>query len=532
MKKRVLAALLCVAMAATLLVGCNDGGSDTETGSEGTPTETDQPDTGNASTGLSVEPVVYYPFESTNEGWKVVVEDTSKSANNAYDASVTTGSRTIVDGDSSLADFSHPGVLGQSVYLNRSYAIDLNFEPTNTDAYTISFWVWALGMTDYMPTLQYGSNMAYADGNNVAWANFTHTSWPGSPTYPMLWSRNEVANAEDGTACWPWMWAYTDAAVEDNLQGYKEWVNVTIVVTGDNYTSPVGTGAVGCQLYIDGVLKFDSYDNYNNATYFEVTDGLAALAPELMKPVENQTFEAYFGINYWDTMFKGCVDEFYVFDQALTAADVAALYAKGDATVDPKINTDDEPKENARVLLGENSVGANNYSQAFWTDFSDTWEVKEGTTKTITFKNYHTNLNFGNYMNAVVILQNVAEAHSADPANTAGLKADTSYKEYIVARMDNYAWTPTTNTGTEGHGICTVENDWDFTTSDAFKDATHNATVVLKITNNGTTADIEMEVTSADGTVHHQSYKGIAIDGPLYACLTVEKSCIDITSVE
>lgn len=531
MKKRVLAALLCVAMTASLLVGCGGGGSDTEKGSEkNTETQKEsetesETESENAGAELSVKPVVYYPFESTDEGWKVVVEDTSKSKNNAYDASVTTGSRTIIDGDKALADLTHDGVSGKCAYLNRSYAIDLNFKPTNTDAYTVSFWTWALGMTDFMPTLQYGSNMAYADGNNVAWANFTQTTWPGSATYPMVWSRNELGNGADGTACWPWMWAYDDTF----LRGYKQWVNVTIVVTGDNYTAPSGTGAVGCQLYLDGELKYDSFDNYNNATYFEVTDGLAAFAPQLMKPVEGQTFEAYFGINYWDNLFKGCVDEFYVFDQALTADDVKALYAKGDGTADPKIDTSGEPKENPRVLLGENSVGKNNYESAWWADFSDIYEVKEGTTKTITFKNYHTNLNYANWYNAAVILQSTEKGHSADPANASYAEG---YSEYLVARMDAHAWKGAVATNQEGHGLCTVESDLDLTTADAFKNATHNATVVLKVTNHGKTADIVMEITTAEDKKYNLSYKGIAVDGPLYVCLTVEKACIDILSVE
>ena len=541
MKKRVLAALLCVAMAATLLVGCGgnpaDGSEDSQSqaGSEnpGKDTEKDtttkdtekDTTTGTENTGdagkLSAEPVVYYPFESADEGWKVVVADASKAGNNAYDPANNTGSRGIIDGDMSLAKILEGGVAGNMISFNRDYALDLNFEPTNTKEWSVSFWVCHAGMTDFGPTLQFGSNMAYAAdaGNKVAWLNVT--AGHGNP-YPVLWSRNEIYDGPTGVDCWPWMCGWDSIAY-----GQTEWAMITVVCSGEEQQSPIADGGttVGAQLYINGELKYDSNENYNNGTYFEYTWD-ATMAPDLMIPAEGQTFEAYFGINYWDVMYKGYLDELYVFDKALTAEDVAALYAKGDATNPPTFDPNDIPKENPRVLLGENSVGANNYTQAWWTDWSDIYEVAEGTTKTITFKNYHTALNFGNYMNAAVILQKTPTGHSADTAHAAYAEG---YAEYLVARLDNYAWQGAVNTGTEGHGLCTLESDWNW---DTFADSTHEATVVLKVTNHGTTADIEMEITAKDGNVYHQSYKGIAVDGPVYACLTVEKACIDIISVE
>lgn len=519
MKRRVLAALLCVAMTGSLLAGC--GNTENTENASGTEADSgkDVEDTGKAdntendgNTELSVEPIVYYGFESTDEGWSVVVEDTTKSANNAYDlADICTGvARGIVDGDVSLADLTHAGVSGKCAYLNRSWAMDLNFDATNTDEWSVSFWVYALGMTNYMPTLQFGSNLGY-DSGSVSWLNVTKTDWAGD-VYPMLWSRHEDYNS------WPWMYAY-----DTTLHGYKEWVNITIVATGETFDSPDGIKVAGCQLYLDGELVYDAYDNYMNATYFEITDSLGTLAPDIMKVNDNQTFESYFGINYWDTMFKGCVDELYVFDKAITAEDAAALYNRGDATVDPELDLSGEPTENSKVLLGQNGdyVGANDYTQDWWTDFSDTWQVAEGETKTITFKSYHTNLNFGNYMNPVVILQNIADVHAvADNAD---------YKEYIVARTDNYAWDGTTNTN-DSQTLCTASCDWNW---DTFKDDTHGASYVLKVTNNGTSADIVMTVTTADGSaVYTQSYTGIAVDGDVYVCLTVEKAVIDEINVQ
>ena len=537
MKKRLLAALLCVAMVATLVVGCT-GPAETphpqpSTGTEeGSEPDSQKPE---PSGKLSVEPVVYYPFESTDEGWKVVVADGSKAANNAYDATNIDGSRGIIDGDVSLVK-NKGGVKGNSLFLDRNYAIDLNFDATNTDAWAVSFWLCTTGMTNYMPSLQMGNNIGYKAfaGNNVTWLNVTQTDWVGA-TFPVLWSRNEDSSVKDEngnillndkgenlTDCFPWMSAYDN---EKLIYGLKEWVHITIVATGDVYTAPNGIQAAGAQLYINGELRYDSFDNYNNATYFEVTDGLATMAPNIMKPAEGQTFEAYFGINYWDNLFKGCVDEFYVFNQAITADDVATLYAMGDANAEvPEMYDPNDPKENAPELPDANSiqfVGLNNYTQGWWTTFSDIHEVAAGTTKTITFKNYHTNLNFSNWNNAAVILQSTPEGHSAD---TAG------YSEYAVVRMDHHGWCGEKNTADHLADLgWTLSSDWDWAT---FKDVTHGATVECAITNHGTTADIVMTITAVDGTVHHQSYTGIAVNGPVYACFTVEKACIDIIEIK
>ena len=54
------------------------------------------------------------------------------------------------------------------------------------------------------------------------------------------------------------------------------------------------------------------------------------------------------------------------------------------------------------------------------------------------------------------------------------------------------------------------------------------AKIELSVTNNGETADIAFTATALDGTVHNQSYKGIAISGDLYYTLGVECACLDI----
>lgn len=128
---------------------------------------------------------------------------------------------------------------------------------------------------------------------------------------------------------------------------------------------------------------------------------------------------------------------------------------------------------------------------------------------TVNFKNYSSELN--NWHNFLVVLQNVADVHSA---------ADNAdYKEYAVLRADNFGW------GTGYDGIVTPECDWNW---DTFLTDIDGADVSLTITNNGDSADVVAVVTTAAGNVYNQSYKGIAVDGDLYYCLTVECAFLDI----
>ena len=134
--------------------------------------------------------------------------------------------------------------------------------------------------------------------------------------------------------------------------------------------------------------------------------------------------------------------------------------------------------------------------------------VPSGESVTANFKNYTSELE--NWNNFVVILQNVADAHSADD--------NADYKEYVVVRADNFGW------GDSYEGA-TADCDWNWDTVQADIDG---ADVELTVTNNGDTADVVAKVTSAEGTTYNQSYTGIAIDGDLYYCLTVDGSFIDI----
>ena len=157
------------------------------------------------------------------------------------------------------------------------------------------------------------------------------------------------------------------------------------------------------------------------------------------------------------------------------------------------------------------NVGATDRSSGFWTEFSDIFGIPEGTSVTKTFTNYTNGAE--NWNNFVCILQSTPTGH-----------ADTTegYKEYAVVRADNYGW------GAGYEGIATTECDWNW---DTFKEDMEGAKITLTITNHGVSADVVFTAETVSGTVYHQSYKDIAIDGELYSCFTVDGSYINFDAV-
>ena len=144
------------------------------------------------------------------------------------------------------------------------------------------------------------------------------------------------------------------------------------------------------------------------------------------------------------------------------------------------------------------SLGAEDCSTAWWTEFTKDMKIPAGETFEFNFTNYSSGA--GNWNNYVLILR----------------KADLA--EYAVVRADNYGWG-------NGYAACTpigTQGDW------ATWLATMNgAKVKMFVTNcNNGTADIQAIVTGTDGSVTTQSYLGInTIDpGDLNVAFTVDSS--------
>jgi hypothetical protein len=157
--------------------------------------------------------------------------------------------------------------------------------------------------------------------------------------------------------------------------------------------------------------------------------------------------------------------------------------------------TDAPKKEEPAPAPEVKTLGAEDCSTAWWTVFTAPVKVESGKSETVKFTNYTSGLEF--FHNFAVILK------------------DAANKEYAVTRVDNWGW------GAGFDNIAEKESNWNW---DTMKTDMNGAAVELTITNNGTTVDVVMDVTTAAGKEYFKKYTGIKIDGDLYYSLTVEKA--------
>ncbi|MCR5297084.1 MAG: LamG domain-containing protein [Clostridiales bacterium] len=458
------------------------------------------------------EAFAHITFDGEDEGYKAITNGEKDEADPLLDGA----NKSIVPADQAFVYGEGP--VGKALFLDGTYGLDLGLKPTNTDTWTVSFWVNASRLSDYGPTLQIGYNMSRDEKNaNVTWMNVTQTNW--DPKYfPTIWSRNVASNAPDGTACWPWMAPFQDGGA---MIGKREWAMFTIVCSGEEQTGGNGQKTVGAQLYVNGALAYDSADNYENGTYFTYTWD-ATLAPNIMKPGDD-TFEAYFGVNYWDTIFKGYVDDLYVFDSALNADQVAKLYAMGNPAIDsPKDGpgAEEAPAEEAAapvaVTITGTAVGAEDCTTPFWGAHSDIWAVPAGEFAGVVIKNYNAGEEAANWNNFNVVLQNTPTGHSAADAE--------GYMEYAVVRSDNYGW----GAGYDNNPDLVLEPGWE----GALGPQLNGATILIIVHNDGEgNISVGCFGDKVDGSSYSQSYQNIKADGDVYFCLVVDNCCLDITEV-
>lgn len=146
------------------------------------------------------------------------------------------------------------------------------------------------------------------------------------------------------------------------------------------------------------------------------------------------------------------------------------------------------------VVKGTAGVGSLDFTNAFWTTFTEDIIIPEG--ESASFSLFLLSNNLENWHSPCTILR----------------KADQT--EYAVVRMDNFGWGG-------GYETATLESDWNF---DTFKSNLSYSDMTITITNNGSSADVVYEVTYANGEKHTQKYLGITTEPELQAALVTEQS--------
>lgn len=96
------------------------------------------------------------------------------------------------------------------------------------------------------------------------------------------------------------------------------------------------------------------------------------------------------------------------------------------------------PADAAAVTITKSTIGTEDRQQAFWSAFSQAFDIEEGKKVTLEFENHGTDT--ANYYNFDMILANDAKvANTGDTANP-DLVRDSNYFEYVVIRPDLWGW--------------------------------------------------------------------------------------------
>jgi len=218
---------------------------------------------------------------------------TDISGTTAYDRSGKGNNGALTNGPTKVM-----GKLGQGLYFDgvNDY-VDIS-NPGLGSAFTISAWVKVSGLATKRPL--YGE---YEPTTNDA-RNFIQTSTDGKPAFDQ-WRPGG------------------GAAISPSSLVNGKWYLLTGVQTANNFRT----------LYVDGVAVATSSEVYSGNTPTVFSIGRRYVVPS------------------GDTFFKGIIDDMRLYNRALSASEVAALYKLGTATVNAsKVST---PKDNlASGLVG------------------------------------------------------------------------------------------------------------------------------------------------------------------------------------
>ena len=436
------------------------------------------------------------------------------------------------------------GVVGNSLILDGKYGVSIpDFPKTADDSYTIAFWYAADRYSEFGPLVQMGRNVGMNDQENeVAWINFTKVNaWSieGGECAPVAWNRN--SKPTDSADVWPWI------GNNVTLLGKKEWVHVALVVTGEAYKDNDAVKGpcshVSAIMYVNGIPVMDANPSVIGTTDEAGNDTSAnwmGVAAEIFDRDGVKGIECLLGVNYWDQYSKEYLDEFYFYDEALTAGQVATLYTKGTAPeyeTQPKYEgpTDDAEAvaTPAPVTLPEitpdasaiDTLGVVTRDGGFWTDTSDGFELKDGGTLTIKFNNYSNVIDQWDsttfaFTNTAVTTDKIASADNYE-----------GYAEYACARIDGIEgayWSMVE--GTTG----TYEKSW--TDQAAFQAVAVDADVTAVFNRAGNVITVNVTLVGADGTQLTETITITSADmtaeSPCYVHLTNEKCYTEILSVE
>lgn len=240
----------------------------------------------------------------------------------------------LIESDGSSFTYTD-GKKGQCIHLNGAEALKLNVNMT-TESYTVSYWMKPDRITDCTPSLMITPHSFLDEKfinitlsvDNISPNIWTHMTEPYDERYstgmPGLLSTDE--------------WIYITMVVDENMS--EELLN-EYGVTTDEYTSGVAMYANGYLIAVGRVPKNICIDS---TSY-------------------------WFGINVWDDLYTGYIDELYFYNEALSEENIKELYLEAGGNPD-----EEKPSSHTKPNNGNGGFKPNGGS------FEDDYvELEQGT---------------------------------------------------------------------------------------------------------------------------------------------------------
>ena len=313
------------------------------------------------------------------------------------------------------------------------------------------------------PLISFGSDEKDAAGNNIG-ARFYFTA-NGQVYYNKPGQLESLGLNENDPA-----------NVKTGILTPNEWHFVALQLSTEGY-----------QIYVDGKKSLSGYQTSSSATSFQyktLVDSINSLPYIYIGGASDLTAEETNVVSIDDvTLIRNMMEE-----------------KDWNKTAEPG-NVD------TNIYL---PVGSEDCSTAFWTQFSDYFQIPQDGTLHLEFYNYTSGVSNWNNWNLCL-------------ATDADRNAD-GYSEYFVIRSDLYGWGSAydaANFSNEGYG------DWD-----QFRKDMNGAKVVMDIQRKGAAVTVKAVATAENGTVYTEKYTANCGTGTqtVRAFLTVDGSYLKLIS--
>ncbi len=223
--------------------------------------------------------------------------------------------------ESDGASFTYvEGKKGQCILLNGSEALRLNVN-MNTESYTISYWMKPDNITDCTPSLMI-TPKSFSD------EKFINVTLAVDNLSPNIWTHMTEPYDERNSTGIP------------GLLSAGEWLHITMVVDENMPPELLNEYGIATNEYTSGVCLY--------------ANGYLVDVGRVPKNICTDTTTYWFGVNIWDDLYTGYVDELYFFDKALNEKEVREIFIEAGGNPD-----EEKPSGNTRPNKGDGSFRPN-----------------------------------------------------------------------------------------------------------------------------------------------------------------------------